>query len=379
MKHYFYICILLVVLICSCTEHKEHKYVIGVSLSSMDNWRNQLRKEMKEFKYFDPNIDVNIVSDEDYSQKQSDQINMLIDEGVDVLVVSPSYKDSLVEAINRAYENHIPVIFYGHKLDTCHYTAYIGADNYNIGYSIGQYMCARLRGRGNVVELKGLKDYMPTIERHQGFMDAIAKCPGIRIIASEYADYKAEPATKVMDSILNKRTDIDYVFGHNDIMAHAAYKCVKKHGIKRTILYSGVDALNIPGGGLELVRDGKISATCTYPTRGDKVIELALKILHGEKYAKVNKLKTTVITPTNVGIMIQFAQELERQENNLELLYHQIDEYLKEYEQNRLINIFVFVFILFIIIRTIILYIANRKKGKKIKELQDRIIRLTRR
>lgn len=106
---------------------------------------------------------------------------------------------------------------------------------------------------------------------------------------------------------------------------------------------------------------------------------MALKILHGEKYAKVNKLKTTVITPTNVGIMIQFAQELERQENNLELLYHQIDEYIKEYKQYRMINIIVFVFVLFIITRTIILYIANRKKGKKIKELQDRIIRLTRR
>lgn len=119
MKHYFYICILLVVLICSCTEHEEHKYVIGVSLSSKDNWRHQLSSEMKEFKYFDPNIDVNIVSDEDYSQKQSDQINMLIDEGIDVLVVVPNYGDSLVEAINRAYENHIPVIFYGHKVDTC--------------------------------------------------------------------------------------------------------------------------------------------------------------------------------------------------------------------------------------------------------------------
>lgn len=77
--------------------------------------------------------------------------------------------------------------------------------------------------------------------------------------------------------------------------------------------------------------------------------------------------------------MIQFAQELERQENNLELLYHQIDEYIKEYKQHRMINIIVFVFVLFIITRTIILYIANRKKGKKIKELQDRIIRLTRR
>lgn len=70
------------------------------------------------------------------------------------------------------------------KIHSNQYTAYIGADNYAIGYNVGEYIASRLQGKGRVVEVTGLRGSTPAAERHRGMTDALREYPDIRVTAS---------------------------------------------------------------------------------------------------------------------------------------------------------------------------------------------------
>lgn len=85
------------------------------------------------------------------------------------------------------------------------------------------------------------------------------------------------------------------------------------------------------GGGLELVRDGILSASYLYPTRGDELIDLAMKILRHEHYDKENALQSSIITKENAELTLMEARDAERQRENLNVLHGQVDHYLASY------------------------------------------------
>ena len=123
---------------------------------------------------------------------------------------------TICPAIERARKKGIPVVLFDRKTNTDNYTAYMGADNYGIGRMMGNYVASRLKGKGRIVEIKGLRGSSPAIERHRGFLDAIARYPELHIVTACYADWAREKATVRMDSLLREVEHIDCVFGHND-------------------------------------------------------------------------------------------------------------------------------------------------------------------
>lgn len=79
----------------------------------------------------------------------------MVNDGVDLLVVAPNEVSAITPVIEKIYQKGIPVVLVDRKIDSESYTAYVGADNYEMGYQIGQYIVNRLGGQGNVVELTG--------------------------------------------------------------------------------------------------------------------------------------------------------------------------------------------------------------------------------
>ena len=101
--------------------------------------------------------------------------------------------------VEEAYRKGIPVITVDRKILSDKYTAYIGADNYEIGRAVGNYIASRLKGKGNIVELTGLSGSTPAMERHQGFMAAISHFPEIKLIDKADAAWERGPAEVEMD------------------------------------------------------------------------------------------------------------------------------------------------------------------------------------
>ncbi len=344
-KLHLIIYVAIIVLLTGCAQ-QPRKYVIGVSQCSEDIWRDKLNDELKMGEYLNDSLIVKLASSNDDNVLQNKQINQFVDEGVDLLIVSPNQLSAISKAVERAYDKGIPVILYDRKTNSDKYTAFIGCDNYTIGKSMGTFIAQQLQGKGRIVEISGLEGSSPALERHRGFMDAIKPYSGLQVVASEGGNWKEEGGIQAMKRILKQTQDFDYVFAHNDRLAWGAYVAARQMRVKRNYKYTGVDGMATEGGGLELVRDGIFEASYLYPTKGDEVIALAMKILKHQPYERDNYLSTSIITRANADLTLMEARDAERQARNLKALHKQVDQYLSDYNSQKVMLIGLCLFLL---------------------------------
>ncbi|MGI6243460.1 MAG: substrate-binding domain-containing protein [Prevotella sp.] len=354
----------------SCVQ-QPRKYVIGVSQCSIDIWRDKLNRELKTSEYFNDSIEVRLASANDDSEKQIAQIDKFVDEGVDLLIVAPNQYNSITRAVNRAYDKGIPVILYDRKVNSDKYTAFIGGDNYNMGKTMGRFIAQQLKGRGRVVEIRGLDGSSPAVERHRGFTDGLKAFPNVKIVASAAGNWKEESGARAMTRILAETGDFDYVFAHNDRMAWGAYKVLKQKGGDVKAKFTGIDGLATKGGGLELVRDGIFEASYLYPTKGDEVIALAMRILRKQPFKRDNPLTTTIITHDNAELLLMEAKDMERQNANLDVMHKKVDAYFSQYTMQRGFIVVLVAALGLIIVAIFLTYRAYLGKARLSTQLSD--------
>ena len=133
MKRYLYLYIYIVfgMLLTGCHQQPK-KFVIGVSQCSEDIWRDKLYDELKMGEYLNDSIIVKLATSNDDNVLQNRQVNQFVDEGVDLLVISPNQLSAISKAVERAYEKGITVILNDRISSTYKYTPIIGCDCYNI-------------------------------------------------------------------------------------------------------------------------------------------------------------------------------------------------------------------------------------------------------
>ena len=333
IRQWLYV-ILFIVVFSACSDNNTKKYVIGVSQCSEDIWRDKLNNELVMSTYQHDNVKLNFASANDNDKLQKQQIDQFIKDKVNLLIVSPNQIHTISSVIDKAYDAGIPVILFDRKTDSEKYTAFIGADNYEAGHEMGQFIARQLNGKGNVVEIGGLKGSSPAIERDRGFRDALKTYPDIQVVNHRYADWLQNSGEAVMDSMLKQDMKIDYVFAQNDRMAIGALQAAERNG-RKSIKFVGIDALPGPGGGMESVRDGRLMASYIYPTRGDLVMQLALNILEKKSYKRDNYLKGTLVTGNNANALLLQNEEIMKQTARLKSLHGEIDNYLAQYNHQK--------------------------------------------
>ena len=333
IRQWLYV-ILFIVVFSACSDNNTKKYVIGVSQCSEDIWRDKLNNELVMSTYQHDNVKLKFASANDNDKLQKQQIDQFIKERVNLLIVSPNQIHTISSVIDKAYDAGIPVILFDRKTDSEKYTAFIGADNYEAGHEMGLFIARQLNGKGNVVEIGGLKGSSPAIERDRGFRDALKTYPDIQVVNHRYADWLQNSGEAVMDSMLKQDMKIDYVFAQNDRMAIGALQAAERNG-RKSIKFVGIDALPGPGGGMESVRDGRLMASYIYPTRGDLVMQLALNILEKKSYKRDNYLKGTLVTGNNANALLLQNEEIMKQTARLKSLHGKIDNYLAQYNHQK--------------------------------------------
>ena len=341
--------LLLSIACLSCPE-ADKKWHIGVSQCSEDIWRDKLNRELVIGGYVSDNVELEFLSAGDNDQKQIEQIRHFIREKVDLLIVAPNSAEKLTAVIDSAYDCGIPVILFDRTTNSDKFTAFMGADNYLVGKTMGRLIAQQMEGRGTLVEITGLKGSSAAIDRHRGFTEAIAAFPDIRLVSSELGDWTRESGEKAMADILKTVTDIDCVFGHNDRLALGARKVAMACGVNN-IKYYGVDALPSPGGGVEAVKKGELIATYIYPTQGVELMRLALRILQGEKYERINRLQSAVVDITDADIMLLQDKEIQRASADLETVYAKLDVYFSQVnlQQKIIVGCVIFIFIIILL------------------------------
>ncbi|MGN1246534.1 MAG: substrate-binding domain-containing protein [Muribaculaceae bacterium] len=316
--------IVMMGLLFSC-ETSTKKYKVGVVLYHTFSWREKLANEIKYASLAYEDVEFTSVSSYNSSQRQVHQIDSLMEKGIDLLVISPIPTPEVTASINRCYDSGIPVVLVDNKSMDCRRTAFIGADNEEIGRSVGEYI-GRMFGEegGRILEVQGKAGDLSTVERHKGFVDALRKYPASEIVASPYGDWLCDSAMAVTRKILIRDSNIDAVFYHSDGMIWYELQGIyASHGKRLKVI--GVDALAKSPSGIEHVKNNNISASFIYPTRGDKVVDLVMKILHRRPFAHEEILHTGVVDDQNIATIMQQQIEIEALDSQIQSMRNQID------------------------------------------------------
>ncbi len=371
MKYTQWIVILFCLIGMTACRQDAPRFRIGVAQCSDDSWRHKMNDEILREAMFYDGVSVEIRSAGDDNRQQAEDVRYFIDKGVDLLIISANEAAPMTPIVEEAYQKGIPVILVDRKILSDKYTAYISADNYEIGRAVGNYMASTLKGKGNVVELTGLSGSTPAMERHQGFMAAISNFPDIKLIDKADAAWEREPAEVAMDSILRRHPKIDAVYAHNDRIAPGAYQAARKAGREKEMIFVGIDALPGKGNGLELVLDSVLNATFIYPTNGDKVLQLAMNILEAKPYPRETIMNTAVVDRTNAHVMQLQTAHISELDEKIETLNGRIDGYLSRVATQQVVMYGGLVILLLVAGLLVVVYNSLRSKNRLNRELSE--------
>ena len=248
------------------------------------------------------------------SAAQADQIETLIASKPDALVVLPNEPDALTPVAQKAMAAGIPVVDIDREFtERGAYRALITGDNYGIGFQAGNYFADQLKCKGNVVEIQGIAGIPVTEERSQGFRDALKKrCQdGIKIVASQPADFVPDKGLSVMENILQAHKDIDAVYTHDDDMAEGVVSAIQNAGRDKEMFLTGAGGSKTA---MEQIKKGGLyRATFLYnPSMSASAINLARLIVRGRGFTELTEpevpskitVPATTVTKDNVDALL---------------------------------------------------------------------------
>lgn len=407
---FFLLCAGLVGCLIGCSSHDPSpQYRIGVSQCSDDAWRQRMNYELQRELIFHPELSLHIRQASDNSDTQCQQIDSFIAERVDLLIVSPNEAEEVKPAVSRAYDAGIPVIVADRQVSGEKWTAFIGGDNYAVGQLMAQWLLSIVpEGRPlRVLEIQGLPGSTPMVWRHKGMMDSLQEHPEVQIVASACGAWFRENARVVTDSLLALYPNVDAIVAQNDQMAIGAYEAIqhlkgrakipgtqvsspaiKSHSApllvrsnnasneNYAIRIMGVDGIVDEGGGVEALLNKEIDMTATYPSRGDLVIQTAVKILHGEPFEREVVLPTVLIDRDAAFPMQQIADEIDRQIAVSEELENRYNRLWDTARAQRIALILLVFFLLLLVVLAVVLYRVYRYslRVKREREEHARIV-----
>lgn len=319
--------LLLMLLLVGCQS--EHKYKIGVSQCSQDDWRMKLNDEIMREALLHDSIEVEIRSADDDNGKQKADLRYFVQNGFDIIIAAPNEVETITPLLDSIYLSGTPVILFDRHTNSDHYTSFLGADNKLLGCSAAQYI-QTLNKAPRILELMGKLETSPAQERHKGFTEKINSMDNAVILASAVGDWTDEGGQRVTDSLLRLYPQANIIYAHNDRMAIGASKAAERLGQRKDISIISIDAS--PQIGLKAVHDSVIDASFIYPTDGRRLIQSALSVLKGEKLDKDIALPVGVVAnQTNAEIMQLQDEALKVETNNIKVLKQKLNVYWERY------------------------------------------------
>ena len=210
-------------------------------------------------------------------EEQVDLMYSLIHQQVDAIVLVPIDSKALVQPVV------VPVINIDIRLDTQLLeqagveVAFVGPDNFAAAYEVGKLLGKKLRNEDKVAIIEGLAAADNARQRKRGFIKAIEE-KGLRLVASEPADWETEKAAEVFQAMWMRYPDLKAVYCSNDAMALGVLQQMQEKKCYLPVVGFDNDAVM-----KEFLSTGKLVATADIFSSQMAVrgIEFALDVLEG--------------------------------------------------------------------------------------------------
>ncbi len=235
---------------------------------------------------------------------QANQVDSMINQGVDAIIVVPVQADSLGPQVASAKSKGIPLVPVNAALDSTDIAGNVQPDDVAAGAQEMQMMADRLGGRGNIVILQGPLGQSGELDRSKGIEQVLAKYPDIKVLAKDTANWKRDEAVnKVKNWISGFGPQINGVVAQNDDMGLGALQALKEAG-RNDVPIVGIDGIE---DGLNAVKSGEFIGTSLQ----NGTVELAAGLAVANALAKGEQVNTEpvyvmpAITKDNVDVAIE--------------------------------------------------------------------------
>jgi ribose transport system substrate-binding protein len=205
----------------------------------------------------------------------------------------------VVPAIEKVNAAGIPLVNYNDRVRGGKFVSYVAADDYNLGLDAGRYLIKVLGGKGNVVIIEGVKGSTTSDDRVRGFNKAIEERPGVKLLASQPANYQRLQALQVTENLIQSNPSIDGVMAAADVMAFGAIEALEAAGRKTTRV---VGIGGVPES-IEAIKAGRLLATAEFNgyKMGCLATMAAVRSLRKETVPDTIVIKGIVIDKTTTG------------------------------------------------------------------------------
>lgn len=254
---------------------------IGLSVSTLNNpffvsLRDGVQKEAKAL-----GVQVKVVDAQNDSAKQINDVEDLIQQGVDLLLINPTDSAAISTAVQSANTIGIPVVTLDRSAEKGKVATLVASDNIKGGEMAAEYIVKKLGENVQVAELEGVPGASATRERGQGFHNIADQ--KLKVTAKQSADFDRTKGLNVMENLLQANPDIKAVFAHNDEMALGAIEAINSSG--KDIMVIGFDGND---DALNAIKAGKMEVTVAQQPDliGKLAIDAGVDVLQGKKVPK---------------------------------------------------------------------------------------------
>lgn len=246
----------------------------------------------------DAGVEVVLLSADNNSTQQVNQVNDLITQGVDALIFTAQDATAAAAGVRAANREKIPVIAVDQKPEggDAKLATYIATDSVKAADALCTWMFEQMGGKGEIGILQGVLGSTAELQRSSGCQQALEKNPDIKVVAKQSANWDETEGYKAAQNMLQANPDIKAIFGESDAMGLGAAKAAKD--ANRKIIAVGIDGFPTM---IKGVQDGLTDATqAQVPYKmGQMAVSDAIKIVKGESVPEVQYQDTVLVTKEN--------------------------------------------------------------------------------
>ncbi|MED3624479.1 ribose ABC transporter substrate-binding protein RbsB [Neobacillus thermocopriae] len=264
---------------------------LGLSISTLNNpffvsLKDGVLKEAKSL-----GMEVKVVDAQNDSAKQINDVEDLIQQGVDILLINPTDSAAISTAVQSANNVNIPVITLDRSADKGKVEALVASDNMKGGEMAAEYLVSKLGENSVTAELEGVPGASATRERGKGFHNIADQ--KLNVVAKQSADFDRTKGLTVMENLIQANPDIKAVFAHNDEMALGAIEAINSSG--KDIMVIGFDGNE---DAINAIESGKMEATVAQQPEliGKLAVDAAKDVAQGKKIKKVIPAPLKLVT-----------------------------------------------------------------------------------
>jgi len=265
---------------------------LALVLSTLNNPFFVTLKDGAAAKAKELGYDLVVLDSQNDPAKELSNVEDVLNQNVKLVMLNPADSDAAKSSVLAANHKNVPVITLDRSANGGDVVTHIASDNVAGGRMAADLVIKKLGGKGKVVELEGVPGASAARDRGKGFGDELATAPGIKIIASQTANFDRTQGLNVMENILQAQPDIDAVFAQNDEMALGAVKAIQ--AANRKMIVVGFDATD---DARAAIKAGTMYGTIAQQPAmiGSLGVEAADKVLKGQSVPKFTGVPLQVV------------------------------------------------------------------------------------